>query len=304
MKELFSGLSWQQAWLQPGLHLGFQMLSGFLISLTSISIWLSGALLVEHFVPKARAPSPRQIRFNLHYAVAMLALVSALRPLILMLPLGLGRALGLGWLSFAPGPLGWLCAFVCVLVLTDFLEYAFHRAQHAWPLLWRMHELHHSAEHYDVTLCYRHFWIEPLIKMVFVYPLIGVIFDVPVSVATAVGLVFMINHHFAHMNLAWAPRRITLLFSYPQYHRLHHSRNRIDFDKNFCDLLPLWDILFQTMRRPAPGQFVEIGLDQGVGPTRLLEALVWPWRQTAVTRGPRLMDYFKARVRTVRGTRS
>jgi sterol desaturase/sphingolipid hydroxylase (fatty acid hydroxylase superfamily) len=142
-----------------------------------------------------------------------------------------------------------------------------------------MHELHHSAQHYDVTLSYRHFWLEPMLKMTLLYPLIGVVFNVPATVGMAVGIIFQVNHHVGHMNLRFSPRRFSLLISHPQYHRLHHSRNECDYNKNFCDLLPLWDILFGTLQQPARNEFVDVGLDSGAAPRSLMQALLWPWRR-------------------------
>jgi sterol desaturase/sphingolipid hydroxylase (fatty acid hydroxylase superfamily) len=235
------------------------------VALTTSSALLLIAFTVEKCVPHARAPAPEHAWFNVRYMVVMLALVAGLRPLLLCVPLIITRALGAGWFTFATGVPGWCCAFVAVLVLTDLLEYLFHRAQHTFSVLWRMHELHHSAEHYNVTLGYRHFWFEPLLKLTLLYPLVG--------------MVFVVNHHVAHMNVRFSPRWLTLLVSHPQYHRLHHSRNERDYNKNFCDLLPLWDILFGTLHRPARDEFVDIGLDSGAAPRSVMQALLWPWRR-------------------------
>jgi sterol desaturase/sphingolipid hydroxylase (fatty acid hydroxylase superfamily) len=247
----------------------------------SLAIGAMMLLLVglERLVPNARPPSSRHAWFNVRYTVIMVALVGALQPLLIGIPLTMTRALGAGWVSFPTGVAGACCAFVCVLLMTDLLEYLFHRAQHSIGFMWKMHELHHSAPHYDVTLAYRHFWAEGLIKTALLYPLIGIVFSVPTSVATAVGLVFAVNHHVAHLNLRFSPRRVTLLFSHPQYHRLHHSRHERDYNKNFCDLLPLWDILFGTLHRPAHDEFVDVGLDSGAAPGSIVSALLWPWRR-------------------------
>src|SRR6202011_5571668 len=53
----------------------------------------------------------------------------------------------------------WL-SFVAAFLLPDFLHYAVHRCQHAVPLLWRFHALHHSDPDVDVTTSVRHHPIE------------------------------------------------------------------------------------------------------------------------------------------------
>jgi sterol desaturase/sphingolipid hydroxylase (fatty acid hydroxylase superfamily) len=234
---------------------------------------------IEMGVPHARAPSSENAWFNVRYAVVMMALVAALRPLALVVALAVTHAMGAGWITFAPSITGWCCAFLAVLVMTDLLEYLFHRAQHTFPVLWRMHEFHHSAEHFDVTLAYRAFWVEPLLKMTFLYPLVGIVFKASASVALAVGFVSLAFQYVAHMNLRFSPRRFTLLIVHPQYHRLHHSRNERGYNKNLCALLPLWDILFGTLRRPERDEFVDVGLESCTAPGSVRQALLWPWRR-------------------------
>lgn len=259
-------------------HVFADVPSNLLISLSTASLMLLIALTAEKWVPHARRPSREHAWFNIRYTVVMLGIIAGLRPFLLVIPLMFTRALAVGYITFAPGVLGWSCAFLAVLVTTDLLEYLFHRAQHRFSVLWKMHELHHSAEHYDVTLSYRHFWFEPLLKMTVLYPLVGVVFNVPATVGMAVGIVFLVNHHVGHMNVRFSPRRFALLVSHPQYHRLHHSRYERDYNKNFCDLLPLWDLLFGTLQQPARDEFVDVGLDSGDAPRSLMQALLWPWR--------------------------
>ena len=260
-------------------HVFADISTNLLISLATAGSMLLLALTTEKCVPHARRPSWEHAWFNIRYTVVLLGIIAGFRPFLLAFPLMFTRALDVGYITFAPGALGWLCAFLAVLVMTDLLEYLFHRAQHTFSVLWRMHELHHSAEHYDVTLSYRHFWFEPLLKMTLLYPLVGVVFNVPATVGMAVGTVFLVNHHVAHMNWRFSPRRFSLLVSHSQYHRLHHSRNECDYNKNFCDLLPLWDILFGTLRQPARDEFVDVGLGSGAAPHNLMQALLWPWRR-------------------------
>ncbi|GAB6849262.1 sterol desaturase family protein [Paraburkholderia kururiensis] len=251
----------------------------FLASLATAGAVLGVAMAIEARVPHAQAASAKHAWFNVRYMIAMLAALALLRPFALGVSLALTRALGGGWVTFREGVVGWCEAFAAVLLMTDLLEYLFHRAQHRFAVLWRMHELHHSAPHYDVTLGYRHFWLEPVIKTALLYPLVGIVFKAPTSVGMAVGMVFLVNHHVAHLNLRFSPRRFGLVVSHPQYHRLHHSRHAADYNRNFCDLLPLWDMVFGTLRRPRPDEFVEIGLDSLAAPQSIADALLWPWRR-------------------------
>jgi sterol desaturase/sphingolipid hydroxylase (fatty acid hydroxylase superfamily) len=248
-----------------------------IIALLSVMVLLL-AVAIEMHVPHARPPSAQDTWFNVAYAIVLLVLIAVLKPFAMIVPLALTNTLGGGWISFPAGIAGWCCAFLAVVVTTDLLEYWFHRAQHAVPILWRMHELHHSAEHFNVTLAYRHFWVEPFLKMIFVYPLIGLLFKVPLSVALAMVVNVQVFQYVAHMNVRFSPRRFGLLVTHPQYHRVHHSRGARDYNKNLCAQFPLWDILFGTLRRPEPDEFVDVGLSSCQPPCRLWQALLWPLR--------------------------
>ena len=126
-----------------------------------------------------------------------------------------------------------------VLLISDLLEYLFHRAQHTFPILWRMHSFHHSAEHFDVTLAYRNFWAEPLLKMALLYPIPGVLLNCPASAALVVGGIGQVFQYVAHMNLRFSPKGWGFVVTHPQYHRVHHSRHALHYNKNLCALLPL-----------------------------------------------------------------
>jgi sterol desaturase/sphingolipid hydroxylase (fatty acid hydroxylase superfamily) len=252
-----------------------ELLISTLIGLVVFGAMLALMSAVEMTRP-ARPPSSKHAWFNVRYSVAMQLLLVVLQPILVGAPLILPRAFGAGWITFADGILGWCLGFVAVLLLTDLLEYLFHRAQHHFPVLWKMHELHHSAEHFDVTVTYRNFWAEPLLKAAFLYPLVAVVLKVPAGVGAAVAAVYFVSNHVAHMNLRFSPR-FALLVQNPQFHRLHHSRHARDYNKNFSTLLPLWDVVFGTVRRPARDEFVEVGLESVEPPRSVWQALLWPW---------------------------
>ena len=251
----------------------------YLISLAYLSLLLC-MIAIERITPRARESSIESMKFNLTYTIVMLALVAALKPLAMVVSLALTASLGAGWIHFPPSLLGWCGAFLALLFVTDLLEYWFHRAQHTFPLLWKMHEFYHSAEHFEVTLAYRHFWVEPLIKTAFLYPLPGVLLKCPQSGIFVVAGIWQVFQYFAHMNVRFSPKAFGLLVTHPQYHRVHHSKAAFHYNKNLCALLPLWDILFGTLHRPAPDEFVDVGLEACPPPRSIWEAITGPFRPT------------------------
>jgi len=53
-------------------------------------------------------------------------------------------------------------SIVMGFLLLDLMRYLVHRCEHAVPLLWRFHALHHSDPDVDVTTAVRHHPIEYL----------------------------------------------------------------------------------------------------------------------------------------------
>ena len=58
-----------------------------------------------------------------------------------------------------------------------------------------------------------------------------------------------------------AERFFSPVFVTPEIHRIHHSRNRADFDRNFGQLFSFWDRLFGSYRSPKSGSATSMGLD-------------------------------------------
>jgi sterol desaturase/sphingolipid hydroxylase (fatty acid hydroxylase superfamily) len=252
------------------------------------SIWLrayalglvvmaAGAALERRW-PAVMLQSRAGQRFNVAYAGVYLAMVEAMRPLTAAASIAIVNALGGGMVVLNSHGFGALASFVIVLLTIDVLEYAFHRLQHTWPMLWKLHSLHHSAVEFNVTVTWRHHWIESLIKGCLLYPLVGVLFKVEPWIVGLTSIVFMFGNYFAHLNLRVDLGRYITWVNNPQYHRLHHSNRPEHFDHNFTQLLPLWDHLFDTQWVPAREEWPATGLDDGAQPRSLLEAFCWPLR--------------------------
>ncbi|MGE8490149.1 MAG: sterol desaturase family protein [Paraburkholderia nemoris] len=259
------------------LHHASHWLGGFALALLMMGV--GGAL--ERRWPAELLQSSAGMRFNVAYAALYLAFAEAVRPLMAMVSVALVNALGGGWVVLASRGWGALASIVIVLLTFDLLEYAFHRLQHAWPVLWKLHSLHHSAAEFNVTVTFRHHWFEVILKGCLLYPVVGVLFKVEPWIVGVTAVIFMFGNYFAHMNLRIDLGRFTTWVNNPQYHRLHHSNRTEHYDHNFTQLLPLWDHLFGTLWVPSKHEWPATGLDDGAQPRSLLGALSWPLRPQA-----------------------
>lgn len=180
---------------------------------------------------------------------------------------GLIRLPDTGW-GLALGVLVYLLAM-------DLGEYLFHRAQHAIPLLWAMHSLHHSDRAVNATTTNRHFWLEPAIKSVTIWMAVGLLFKASIAIVALYGVLTLYNL-LLHSNVRLSFGRFSWLVNSPHYHRIHHSREARHFGGNYAALLTIYDLIGGTYRRPEPEDFPETGLAEGPGPSEIWQVLIWP----------------------------
>jgi len=215
-------------------------------------------------------PEPAQRRLNLAIWSLRLLVGLAVLPRLSAAATAVGRAAGLPGLHLADWPplLGWVGFFL----LMDLGEYLFHRAQHAWPLLWRLHAVHHSDPCVNATTTERHWWGDGLIKAVTIWPVVLLIAQPTPAMGGAWVLASLYNY-LAHANLPLSFGRWSFVLNSPAYHRLHHARAEADHGANFAALFPIYDVIFGSYRRPKG--FAATGLD---GPPRGLAWALWPLR--------------------------
>jgi sterol desaturase/sphingolipid hydroxylase (fatty acid hydroxylase superfamily) len=132
-----------------------------------------------------------------------------------------------------------------------------HWAYHSVPLLWRVHQVHHSDPDFDVSTAARVHPIEVVLTQG-AYLAVIAIFAPPVIGVLAAELISAFQSFFGHANAslpAWVEKPMRRLFVTPDMHRIHHSENAGEQSRNLGDIFPWWDHLFRTyLAVPAAGQ--------------------------------------------------
>jgi sterol desaturase/sphingolipid hydroxylase (fatty acid hydroxylase superfamily) len=150
-----------------------------------------------------------------------------------------GRHLVSQW----PVPLQLLFFFVT----HDLYIYCFHRLQHRFPLLWRVHEAHHRPRHVDWLSGTRSHALEILINQTIEFAplvLLGAAPDVALMKATLDAVWGM----YIHSNIDVRSGRLQWFVNGPEMHRWHHAVDLVDV--NFATKLAIWDWLFGTAHLP------------------------------------------------------
>lgn len=190
-----------------------------------------------------------------------------------------------GWGLFNVVGVPTVLAGLIAFVVLDFAVWLEHLVSHKWPLLWRIHRMHHSDQGFDLTTALRFHPLEIVISMLW-KALIIVVLGAPVVAVLIFEVVLngmaMFNHANARLPLKF-DAMVRRLIVTPDMHRVHHSTIQRETDSNYGFNLSIWDRLFGTyIAQPASGHDdMRIGLDDYDGPqTRnLVWALLLPFRR-------------------------
>lgn len=214
-------------------------------------VFIGGLLifgLLELWFPLRQKRTQKLHRFVFHALVA--ALNTVLTRILVFVPFlmwavyvdeqgwGIARWLGLrAWIEI-----------VASIVVLDAFDYAWHRANHRIPFLWRFHKAHHADTGMDISTALRfhpgELMISALVKGLWIAvwgptAVAWFIFEMLVS--------FCSQFHHSNLNLSAKLDSVlgTILVT-PRYHSLHHLADRQFGDRNFSTIFPWWDALFQT----------------------------------------------------------
>ena len=162
-------------------------------------------------------------------------------------------------------------------LLLDAWNYAWHRLNHRFPILWRFHRIHHSDPVMDVSTATRFHFGEIAISATLRLPLIPII-GVPIEGLILYDAILLLATQFHHANLS-LPGKIDRLLRYvlvsPDMHKLHHSREKLETDSNYASVLSLWDRLFRTYRQKKDCRSIRFGLDSFNGDERQSLSSLW-----------------------------
>jgi sterol desaturase/sphingolipid hydroxylase (fatty acid hydroxylase superfamily) len=134
------------------------------------------------------------------------------------------------------------------LLFLDFAIYGQHILMHKWPLLWRLHKVHHTDLEFDATTAVRFHPLEIVLSMLYKVVCIVLIGGSPTAVI-AFEIILNGAATFNHSNVM-IPEKVdkTLrwLIITPDMHRIHHSAEMIERDSNYGFSVSWWDRLCKT----------------------------------------------------------
>mgnify|MGYP005992080131 FL=1 len=141
-----------------------------------------------------------------------------------------------------------IISLLLAILILDLAIYWQHRASHAVPLLWRIHQVHHSDPQIDLTTAVRFHPLEILFSLAYKAVIIFV-FSIPFEAVLIFDMLLnssaLFNHANAHLPKKW-DNFIRLFLVTPDMHRVHHSQNPNEANSNYSFFLSLWDRIFNS----------------------------------------------------------
>ncbi len=139
--------------------------------------------------------------------------------------------------------------FIYGYLIWEFAHFVYHYLGHKVRLFWCLHSTHHAPEQMNLSVTFAHFFLEA--------PYAGVIrTTICILMGVNAPLLFFIMFvdgtwgAFIHVgeNILKDGRMgfLNKIILTPSHHRVHHAKNPLYMDTNFCNLLNVWDKVFNT----------------------------------------------------------
>ncbi|NCD71138.1 sterol desaturase family protein [Mucilaginibacter agri] len=153
-----------------------------------------------------------------------------------------------GLINYIPFHQHLVVYYLSLFVLLDFCEYIYHVIMHKLDFLWKFHLVHHSDLHVDVSTTIREHPVETFIRTGF--QILWVFLLGPVAAVLVFRQTIQSFSNIAAHTEFRLPNRINkvvgLIFITPNLHHVHHHFELPYTDKNYGDVLSIWDRLFGT----------------------------------------------------------
>ena len=154
-------------------------------------------------------------------------------------------------------------------VIWEFSHFIYHYLAHKVRLLWCLHSTHHAPVSMNLSVNYAHIFLEgPYADIVrtSICMLAGVSPPLLILMMFIDGLwgqfIHLGENALKDGRLGFLGRIILT----PAHHRVHHARNELYMDTNFCNLLNVWDRVFRTYQPQRDDITIEYGITRPMKP--------------------------------------
>lgn len=165
--------------------------------------------------------------------------------------------------------------FIYGYVVWEFAHFIYHYLGHKVRIFWCLHSTHHAPEAMNLSVSYAHFFLEAPYAD-FIRTTICILLGVNPPMLVLIMFIDGLWGGFIHVGENMLKDgRLGVLGKYiltPSHHRVHHARNPLYMDTNFCNLLNIWDRVFKTYQPEEKDIPVEYGITRPMRKNSFLDA--------------------------------
>ena len=140
----------------------------------------------------------------------------------------------------------WL-AVVIAFMVQDFSGYWMHRLNHRVNIFWNRHIIHHSSEDFNLSCALRQS-ISNTLRFSAIFMIPAALLGVPAAIFAILGPLHLFMQFWYHTQLIGKLGLLEYILVTPSHHRVHHAINPEYIDKNYSQILIIWDKLFGTFQ--------------------------------------------------------
>lgn len=160
-------------------------------------------------------------------------------------------------------------------IIWELSHFVYHYLAHKVRLLWCLHSTHHVPETMNLSVTYAHFFLEGPYADV-IRTSICIILGVNPPLLFFIMFIDGTWGAFIHVgeNIIKDGRLgfLNKIILTPSHHRVHHAKNPLYMDTNFCNLLNIWDKVFGTLKDEKKDLPPVYGITREMNPNNFLDA--------------------------------
>ena len=140
----------------------------------------------------------------------------------------------------------WLAVLLAFLV-QDFSGYWMHRLNHRVNIFWNRHVIHHSSEEFNLSCALRQS-ISETVHFSALLMIPAALFGVSKNIFSVLAPIHLFMQFWYHTRLIDKMGFLEKIIITPSHHRVHHAINPEYIDKNYGQILIIWDKIFGSFQ--------------------------------------------------------
>ena len=140
----------------------------------------------------------------------------------------------------------WL-ATLFAFIIQDFTGYWMHRLNHRVNIFWNRHVIHHSSEEFNLSCALRQS-ISETVHFSALLMIPAAFFGIPADIFSVLAPIHLFMQFWYHTRLINKMGILEKIIVTPSHHRVHHAINPEYIDKNYGQILIVWDKIFGSFQ--------------------------------------------------------